>query len=156
MEISQYMKRDVVSISISATVGEAAALFARKHVGTLPVLDATGRLQGILHLRDLLKLVMPSFVDLIDDFDFVRGNFGAYENLRPSSETAAQPVSSVMEPAVAVRVHSGLLRAFAVIDSHELYDLPIVDDDDRLVGLASRVDIGTALLASWRSDREEA
>jgi CBS domain-containing protein len=41
------------------------------------------------------------------------------------------------------------------MNSHDLYDLLVVDDDDRLVGLASRVDIGTALLAGWRSAAAE-
>ena len=38
----------------------------------------------------------------------------------------------------------------AIMNSHHWYDLPVVDDDGRLVGLASRVDVGTALLAEWR------
>jgi CBS domain-containing protein len=41
------------------------------------------------------------------------------------------------------------MRAFAIIISHNLKDLPVVDQDGRLVGLASHVDIGTALLARW-------
>lgn len=149
MEIEQYMKRKVVSISDSADIREAAALFVRRHIGTLPVIDGDEKLVGILHLRDLLKLVMPAFVSLIDDFDFVRGDFGQFEDLQPSAEMAARPVTEVMESAVAVSARSGLLRAFAVMDSHDLYDLPVVDDEDRLVGLASRVDVGTALLSNW-------
>ena len=39
------------------------------------------------------------------------------------------------------------LRAFDIMNSNDLYDLPVVDDDGRLVGLASRVDVGIALLA---------
>jgi Na+/H+ antiporter NhaD/arsenite permease-like protein len=30
-----------------------------------------------LHIRDLLQLVMPAFVKLVHDFDYVRGDFGA-------------------------------------------------------------------------------
>jgi CBS-domain-containing membrane protein len=146
------MKRDVASIAVSATISEAAALFVARHVGTLPVLDQAGRLVGILHLRDLLKLVMPDFVYLVDDFDYVREDFGLFETLRPSPATAAKPVSTIMEPAVSVNDTCGLLRAFAIINRRDLYDLPIVDQDNHLVGLASRVDIGTALLAGWQDE----
>ena len=149
--ISQFMKRQVISIAVSATINEAAILFAEHHIGTLPVIDADKKLAGILHMRDLLELVMPDFVGLVDDFDFVRGDFGAFETLRPSPETAVQPVRSVMTPPVSVRATCGLLRAFAIINSHDLYDIPVVDDDNQLVGLASRVDIGAALLAGWRT-----
>lgn len=73
-----------------------------------------------------------------------------YEEAAISAETAVTPIRDLMESAVSVRADSGLLRAFAMIDKHEIYDLPVVDDDGRLVGLASRVDIGTALLARWQ------
>jgi CBS-domain-containing membrane protein len=61
----------------------------------------------------------------------------------------AEPVTTVMEPATSVQSSAGLLRAFAIINNHDLLDLPIVDDQERLVGLASRVDIGRALLSNW-------
>jgi CBS domain-containing protein len=153
--IGQSMKHEVISITVSATIREAAALFVEGHIGTLPVVDGDEKLVGILHIRDLLELVMPSFVRLVEDFDFVRGDFSIFETLLPSQEVAAQTASSIMVAPVSVRVSSGLLRAFAIMNSHHLYDLPVVDDDGRLVGLASRVDIGTALLAGWRSAAAE-
>jgi CBS domain-containing protein len=149
------MKREVTSISVTATIREAATLFVEKHIGTLPVVDRDGRLVGILHIRDLLELVMPSFTRLVEDFDFVRGNFTVFETMRPPPEEDIQPVKSVMDPPLSVKAGSGLLRAFAIMDNHHMYDVPVVDDDDRLVGLASRVDIGTALLAGWRNASAE-
>jgi CBS domain-containing protein len=119
------------------------------------VVDQDKKLVGILHIRDLLELVMPSFVGVVEDFDFVRGDFSGFETLLPPPEVAVQPASSIMDPPVSVKVESGLLRAFAIMNSHDLYDLPVVDDDGRLVGLASRVDIGTALLAGWHSTAAE-
>jgi len=153
--IGQSMKHEVISISVSATIREAAALFVEEHIGTLPVVEADGKLVGILHIRDLLELVMPSFVRLVDDFDFVRGDFSVFETLLPPPEVAVQLVSSVMVAPVSVRAGSGLLRAFATMNSYHLYDLPVVDDNGRLAGLASRVDVGTALLAGWHSAAAE-
>ena len=153
--IGQSMKHEVTSISVTATIREAAALFVEKHIGTLPVVDGDGRVVGVLHIRDLLELVMPSFIRLVEDFDYVRGNFSIFETMRPPPEVDIQLVKSVMDPPVSVKASSGLLRAFAIMNSHHIYDVPVVDDDDRLVGLASRVDIGTALLASWRNASAE-
>ena len=153
--VGQSMKHEVISIPVSATIRKATVLFVEEHIGTLPVVDGDGKLVGILHIRDLLELVMPSFVRLVEDFDFVRGDFSVFEALLPPPEVDIQPASSVMVPPISVRVGSGLLRAFAIMNSHHLYDLPVVDDDGRLVGIASRVDIGTALLAGWRSSAAE-
>jgi CBS-domain-containing membrane protein len=155
MKIADCMKRDVVSITASASIGQAAARFAARHIGMLPVVDASGHLAGVLQLRDLLALVMPDFVKLVEDFDFVH-DFGAVESQQPSPETLARPVTEVMQPPISVEATCGLLRAFAVLREHDLHDLPVVDASGRLVGIASRVDIGTALLANWRSGEVDA
>jgi len=154
MKIADCMKRDVVSITASASIGQAAARFAARHIGMLPVVDASGRLVGILQLRDLLALVMPDFVQLIEDFDFVH-DFGVVETWQPLPETLARPVREVMQPPVSVDAACGLLRAFATLRKHDLHDLPVVDASGRLAGIASRVDIGAALLAGWRSTEVE-
>ena len=99
MIVGDFMKKEVVSVPVTASIGEAAVLFVHNHIGTLPVVDAQNKLVGILHMRDLLKLVMPAFVTLIADFDFVRHDFGDYEHLRPSPEMESHPVSELMEKA---------------------------------------------------------
>ncbi len=146
--IRDCMKRNVVSIPITATVGEAAALFVARHIGMLPVVDDAGRLVGVLQLRDLLALVMPDFVKLMEDFDFVH-DFGAVEARQPSPEMMARPVQEVMQPPVSVDETCGLLRAAALMRQRDLHDLPVVTADGTLVGIASRVDVATAILASW-------
>jgi CBS domain-containing protein len=155
MKVNQYMKQNVISIPITATVAQAADLLAQHHIGTLPVVDGQGKLVGILHLNDLLKLVMPVFVNLVQDFDFIREDFGDYEELRPSPQMAAQSIAQLMEPPYSVSANAGLLLAFATMQKHDLYDLPIVNDKGELVGLASRVDVGTALLSRWHNDVNE-
>jgi len=149
MKVSDCMKRDVVTLPDTATIGEAAAVFAARHIGMLPVLDASGRLEGTLQLRDLLALVMPDFVRLVEDFDFVH-DFGVLETKRPSGDILARPVREVMQPPISVDASCGLLRAFSTLRHRDLHDLPVVTADSHLVGIASRVDIGTALLAGWK------
>ncbi len=155
MNIKQYMKRQVVSIPASATLRDAAKLYSRYHVGTLPVVDEQRKLVGILYIRDLLDLIMPSFVHL-GNFDFIRGDFGNFEELRPSAELFAHPIKEFMSEATYVHVTAGLLRVFAMLDAHDMADMPVIDDEHYLVGIASRVDIGTALLAGWCADEQEA
>lgn len=142
------MKQDVISVLVTGTVADAAGLFQTHHIGMLPVVDGAGCLVGILQLRDLLQLIMPAFVDLIEDIDYI-GDFGAIENGEPAQEQLNQPISEVMEAPVSVRLDSGLVRTFAYINKYQLLDLPIVNYDNQLVGLVSRVDIGRAILASW-------
>jgi len=69
----------------------------KHHIGTLPVVNADGTLAGILQIRDLLSLVMPDFVNMMQDIDFVL-DFGAAEMRVPDAALLSRPVSEIMNP----------------------------------------------------------
>ena len=151
MKISECMKRAVVSVPASATIREAASIFVARHIGLLPVVDEKSRAIGALGLRDLLSLALPSFVNLVEDVDFVH-DFGAVESTRPTAVVLDRPVTTLMRLVKSVNEDCGLLRAYALMIKHELHDLPVVKEDGTLVGIASRVDIGVAIISSWQPD----
>jgi len=148
------MKRDVISITPATTVREAAMVVIERHIGLLPIIDSKGMLIGLVGLHQLLNLEMPDFVNFIPDVDFVH-DFGAVETTRPEPYLLEQPVSTLMLPAISVDEECGLLRAYALMLQHQLLDLPVVAEEDRLVGLVSHVDIGAAILARWKNPNPE-
>jgi len=148
MNISECMKRNVVSIPETTTVREVASVFVKHHIGLLPIVDENKKLVGVIGVRDLLSLELPDFVSFIADLDFVH-DFGAVEDTRPSSKVLDQSIQTLMKPAITVPENSGLLRAYALMLQHGLHDMPVVSPDDILLGVASRVDIGTAILSTW-------
>jgi CBS domain-containing protein len=150
MTISACMKRKVISIPATASIGEAVGILIDKHIGLLPVVDAHSRPVGVLGIRDLVSLALPSFFDLIADLDFLH-DFGAVENSQPAANILAKPVTALMKPATTVKENCGLLRAYAFMLQHKLHDLPVVNEQGALTGIASRVDVGTAILSSWQT-----
>lgn len=148
MIIARHMKRHVISIPATATIREAAAIIVKKHIGLLPIVDQDNKLIGVVGLRDLLNLELPDFVRFIEDLDFVH-DFGAVETTRPSARTLDKPIKSLMKDAITVEDGCGLLRAYALMLQHNLHDIPVVSKDGELVGIASRVDIGTSILSAW-------
>lgn len=148
MNIRDCMKRNVVSIPEGSSIREAAAVFVKHHVGLLPIVDQNRQLVGVVGLRDLLSLELPDFVNFVADVDFVH-DFGAVENTRPSAEVLDESVKTLMISPIKVSEDSGLLRAYALMLQHNLHDMPVVSADGKLVGMASRVDIGTAIVSAW-------
>ena len=148
MHISKYMKKDVVSIQADATIGDAARLFVKHHVGMLPVLDKDGKPAGVVSLQDMLTLELPDFVNFVADVDFVH-DFGAVETTRPSAAALARSIKKLMKTPFTVEQDCGLLRAYALMIQHNLHDMLVVSPQGALVGIASRVDVGRAILASW-------
>jgi CBS domain-containing protein len=142
------MKRNVVSITETASVREAAAIFVKKHIGLLPVVDQNNKLFGVVGLRDLLSLELPDFVNFVADVDFVH-DFGAVETTHPPASVLDKSIKTLMKPTITVHEDSGLLRAYALMLQHNLHDMPVVSEDGKLVGVASRVDIGITILSAW-------
>jgi len=148
MTVKTCMKRDVISIHADTTIREAMTLFVKRHIGSLPVVDDHNVPVGVIGLRDLLKLEMPAFVDFVADVDFVH-DFGAVEDMRPSAETLKKQVKSIMRPVFTVKEDCGLLRAYSLMLQQNMHDIPVVAKDGKMAGIASRVDVGVAILSTW-------
>ena len=151
LSISCCMKRNVIAVRADTTLRKAAALIVEKGIGTLPVVDEQGRLEGVVHIRDIIQIFLPDFVSLLSNIDFVK-DFGAkrFPTTGALKEVGALTVEDIMEKPVAVDEDSSLIRALSLMENHNLPDLLVVSKG-KLVGLASRADIGRAFLADWIS-----
>ncbi len=151
MNIEKYMKKNVISIPTTSSIGEAAVVFIKEHVGLLPVVDAQDKPVGVVRLSDLISLDLPDFFHLVEDFDFVH-DFGAIETTQPSSELLSRSVTSIMQPVDTIDKDCGLMRVYAIMLKDEIFDLPVTNENGELVGIVSRVDIGTGILTTWSTE----
>ncbi len=148
------MKRRVIFGHPDMTVREAALLMAENNVGTLPVLDETLTLVGVTTMRDVIQIFLPDFVPLLSNIRFVTdyGDWGT-----PSQESIQRAesltVADIMEEPVSVEDDCSLIRALTFMEKHRIRDLPVVKEG-KLVGIASRVDIGRAFLSAWLAAKE--
>ncbi|MDP1827669.1 MAG: CBS domain-containing protein [Archangium sp.] len=119
MKVEQIMSRPVVTCSVTDTANRAAQLMWDADIGCVVVLDAGGKLAGIVTDRDLCMAA------------YTRG--------------VALPqiaVGEVMTRTVAVvREDDRLGMAEALMRSKKVRRLPVVDTRDRLVGLLSLNDV---------------
>lgn len=148
MTVRACMKRRVISIQRDGTIETAAALMRNNRIGTLPVVDSGKKLVGMLRLENLLALVMPDFIHLVEHFEFAH-NFGPLESKKPDPLVLKQTVEEIMEEPISVQLDSGVLRAAALLHFRDLRDLPVVDQEGLLVGLVSHVDLGISLMQGW-------
>ena len=147
--VAPWMKKAVVSIGPTASLREAAALLAKKRVGTLPVVNDLGHLVGITTMGDILELFLPDFLALIENPDFVK-DFGAMRELSMEDIEKADLliVGDVMEEAASIEKDTSLVGALVIMKAHALTDLPVLQNGE-LVGIVSQVDIGRAILEQY-------
>lgn len=149
--IRSCMKRNVVFAQTDTTVGEAVSLMVEKRIGTLPVVDDSGSLVGMTTINDIIQIFLPDFVALLSNIDVVK-DYGTLKQPTQESLDEAEKltVAEIMEEPVAVEDDSSLIKAMAIMHKYHLADLP-VSRHGKLVGIASRVDIGREFFASWRT-----
>jgi CBS domain-containing protein len=108
----------VASIHPEATVFQAALLMDEQRIGALLVMEE-GRMTGIFSERDILRRVVAQ-----------------------GRDAAATRVRDVMTAEVACcRLHTTLDEASGVMKNRRIRHLPVIDDDDNLLGLISIGDL---------------
>jgi CBS domain-containing protein len=114
MRIENVMVRDVVTIEPGATLVDAAKRMREANVGVLPVVE-NGKLRGVLTDRDLVVRAIAR------EADPGTTTVGQCETSNP---LAAQPDWDVD-------------RALETMATHQIGRLPVVDANDRPVGIVT-------------------
>lgn len=142
------MKRKVVSSQANVTIKKAAETIVHYHIGTLPIVDESNHLVGVVTLQDLIIPAIPDFFELVEDLDFVH-DFGAAEHEQPNQDFLNSSIEIILKEPIYVEESTGLVRAITLLKEHGLSDLLVVDEEKHLVGIASQVDIGISLISNW-------
>lgn len=139
--VHDVMSREVMTVQAETPLAEAITLLFDKVYRALPVVDAAYRLEGILTEGDLLtkaKLLATTIQQALSKSELD----DALQSLRQSGQT----VGDLMTPKpITVRAEMTIPQAVKLMTEHQIKRLPVVDDDNRLVGIISRVDVLRAL-----------
>jgi CBS domain-containing protein len=121
VNVVDLMTIDVIAVSADTGLREAARLMFRNRVSGLPITDDNGTLIGI-----------------ISEADFLRLEVERQEGTRDQGDTVGDVMSRGV---VTVRPNVEIYEAAKIMAVQEVKRLPVVDDDDRLLGVISRADI---------------
>lgn len=136
--ISEVMTREVVTLNPGMTIVQAWERMLEYFVKALPVIDDNERIVGVLTDEDLIRRAgLQSHLSVASKLDETTLN-----NQLAILRTSTLRVSDVMtKPAITAHINESLGTAAARMAKHEIKRLPIVDDEGRLVGVVSRIDI---------------
>jgi len=141
----ELMRTGMRPVGPETRLDEAARSLAEQRLKSLPVVDADGRVVGMLTETDFLhRLEAATFLELLlrlvqDSEEFSQCCHGT-------------PVSAAMTaPAVTIGREAGLLEIANAFHRHPGRSMPVVDAEDRLLGLLMRKDfIGRLRLGAGR------
>jgi CBS domain-containing protein len=143
--IKKLMTKNVITVSPDTPLTCAAEILIKKNFNGLPVVDSRGRLIGMLTEYDLMirgsSIHLPTFLKLLDDFDIYRKDKKFLsDNVK---KILAMKVRDAMEDKpLTLNASAAIDDALAIFSKyHEVNPLPIVDNNQKLVGIISRYDI---------------
>jgi len=145
MKVHEFMQKDPVALKPESTVREAVRLFYNLGISSVLV-ERDKKLYGILTEQDVLQNMFPSIQNFVESFVSSSRSDIFSENLH---ELLGQPIEKYVEKSVkSVSENMSLMRAQSLMLVNEFSHLPVVNDENEIVGVISKGDIFRALVGS--------
>jgi CBS domain-containing protein len=142
------MSSPVVTVGASTSVDEAARLLAEHGFGALPVVDDDGVLVGLLRDDDLIvqdaRLHMPTVINLLGATIVWPGSVHRLDD-EVRKVTASIVGDAMDDDPPTVGPDDSLEVVATLMHDHDVTHVPVVDADDRLLGIIARGDLVRAL-----------
>ncbi|MGB0599127.1 MAG: HPP family protein [Rubripirellula sp.] len=139
--VRDIMSRDVVTVRAGDTIHEALTLMGENRVSVLPVVNNQDHCVGILSTSDLVDMTR----DIDDDImhlDLVDPSSKRFLLDRLTHSLGNESVQSFMSEMVAtVGLETSIGTATRVMLRNRIHHLPVVDENARLMGILSTLDI---------------
>lgn len=131
--VSEVMTYNVVAVRREAEFKEIVAVMHRRRVSAFPVLDDYDRVIGVVSEADLLpREAYPAWP--------LAARAGRRHRV-PDKAGALTAEELMTSPAVTIEPDATLTEAARVMHSRKVKRLPVIDNDGRLLGIVSRVDL---------------
>ncbi|MET9730229.1 CBS domain-containing protein [Streptomyces sp. NPDC006458] len=148
--VGEVMTREVVEARRETSAGNVAQLLYRNRISGLPVVDGDDKVVGVISETDLIRSQSARA-------DQGRARRLRIPPLRRSARrgaalaraTTAEDLMST--PAITVHPEQRVADAARMMERHGVERLPVVDEEDRLIGIATRRDLLRVFL---RTDEE--
>jgi CBS-domain-containing membrane protein len=143
MKASDIMVTEVITVTPESDVPQVAALLLTNHISAAPVVDADGRLVGMVSEGDLLRRSeagtarkQPWWLSILASRELLAGEFLREHSRRVGDLMTQEVVSAAPNTPVA--------DIATLLERHRIKRVPIVENG-RLVGIVSRANLIQAL-----------
>ncbi len=135
--VKDVMTRSVAAVRATAGYKDIVTVMGQRRISAFPVLDAADRVVGVVSEADLLfKEVGP------EPFTGPAGSMQASGRRGERAKAAGVTAGELMsQPAVTIGPDASLAEAARTMYARRVKRLPVVDENGRLIGIVSRVDI---------------
>ncbi|MER7181353.1 CBS domain-containing protein [Streptomyces hyaluromycini] len=149
--VGEVMTSDVIEAHPETSFKDVVRLLDRHRISGLPVVDHDDKVVGVVSQTDLVRRQAARSPD---DRSRRSRRHPSSRLRRPRSGAVARAVTArdlMSTPAITVHPEQRIADAARVMERHGVERLPVVDEEDRLIGIATRRDLLRVFL---RTDEE--
>ena len=140
------MTKEVITVTADVTIEGLARIFTRHDISGAAVIDAEGKLIGIVTENDLIKmeqkLHIPTVINIFDAVIYLGSSKRFEEDIK---RMAATKVEDIFRKDIVTITESSTIEEIATIMSEkDIHHLPVVKKG-KLVGIVGKKDIVRAI-----------
>jgi CBS domain-containing protein len=143
MKVKEIMTGDVITVSTGDSVELCAKLLQENNISGLPVLDEAGKVAGVVTEGDLIRrasrVKAPGYLEILGGLIYLGSPKKFVEELQRAMSLEAGQLMS--KNVIAISPEESVEKAATLMVEKEISRLPVIDEQDRLVGIVSRRDI---------------
>jgi len=146
MKVKDVMTKEVVTVKPSTGIREVYKTIREHNIGGVPVVDADNRFLGMVTKTELLDVLIPDYFGMVTDFLFI-DDFGALEDKLENIPNLELFIAEDLMAgnAISLSEDASLMKAPVLMSKYKVRKLPVVDKENRLVGIVTRMDVCDAL-----------
>ena len=146
MKVKDVMTENVVKVTAATGIRKIYKIFCEQYIGGVPVVDAENKVVGMVTKTELLDVLIPDYFDFVGDFLFI-DDFGALEEKLESIPSLELFLAEdlMVRNIITINENASLMKAPVLMNKHNTRRLAAVDDEGRLVGIITRMDVCNAL-----------
>jgi len=146
LQARDIMTREVITVSPETRVSDLAQTLAGKNLGGVPVVDAEGRLVGIVTQSDLIarveELELPPALNILDFHLYLQIPSHLFRKVEKMLGTT---VADIMSPKpLTVSPDTPVPRIAALMEQQKIHTLPVLEGG-KIVGIVGKIDLIRAL-----------
>ncbi|MDO8452097.1 MAG: CBS domain-containing protein [bacterium] len=155
MKIQDVMSKNVVTVEADTLFPELWTLIVKEHINSVPVVDKFKKLLGIITQQDLLTRLYPDNKEFIEDFTLSSRDFEEMEK-RIQNLKHVKSKDIMCTRVLFSRGATPVMRALSRMIVRRVNQLPVIDEQDQLIGMITKGDVFYALFAkSMRSSKRK-
>ena len=147
--VADIMERDPIAVGRDDDVESVIRVLREHELPGVPVVDGSGELVGIITENDLIlrdeqaDLHLPHHLDIMGGVIYLESMKHFEERITKAFASKAEDMMTA-DP-ITVTPDAPVEEAAKLIANHKHNRLPVVDDDGRLVGVVTRLDVLDAI-----------